>query len=114
MSFSATAPSTPEISLTRPKFLPSSANQFGGSGGLPIRKGRTFVFGDYEGLRQSLGVTTVDTVPSAAARNGHLSTGSVTVAPTVARFLAAFYPLPNGPLLEAATPAFLRSRRGGH
>ncbi len=37
-------------------------NQFGGSGGLPLKKGRTFIFGDYEGLRQSLGVTTVDTV----------------------------------------------------
>jgi len=42
-------------------------NQFGGSAGLPIQKDRTFIFGDYEGLRQSLGVTTVDTVPSRAA-----------------------------------------------
>src|ERR1700674_2739263 len=41
-------------------------NQFGGSGGLPIKKGNTYIFGDYEGLRQSLGVTTVDTVPSRA------------------------------------------------
>jgi hypothetical protein len=73
-------------------------NQFGGSAGMPIRKDRTFVFGDYEGLRQSLGVTTVDTVPSAAARTGQLSTGAVTVDSTVARFLAAFYPLPNGQL----------------
>src|SRR5579872_2949061 len=49
---------------------PFKRNQFGGSGGLPIKKGRTFIFGDYEGLRQSLGVTTVDTVPSANARLG--------------------------------------------
>jgi hypothetical protein len=76
-------------------------NQFGGSAGAPIRKDRTFVFGDYEGLRQSLGVTTVDTVPSPAARSGQLSTGTVSVDPAVARFLAAFYPLPNGPLLGA-------------
>ena len=48
-------------------------NQFGGSAGAPIKKDRTFVFGDYEGLRQSLGVTTVDTVPSEAARGGLLS-----------------------------------------
>ena len=74
-------------------------NQFGGSAGAPIRKGRTFIFGDYEGLRQSVGVTTVDTVPSAAARNGQLSAGTVNVDPAVARFLAAFYPVPNGPLL---------------
>jgi hypothetical protein len=80
---------------------PFKRNQFGGSAGAPIQKDRTFIFGDYEGLRQSLGVTTVDTVPSAAARNGQLSTGAVTVDPAVARFLAAFYPLPNGPLLGA-------------
>jgi carboxypeptidase family protein len=47
---------------------PFKRNQFGGSAGLPIQKDRTFIFGDYEGLRQSLGVTTVDTVPSAAVR----------------------------------------------
>src|SRR6202165_2068864 len=50
-------------------------NQFGASAGAPIRKDRTFVFGDYEGLRQSLGITTVNTVPSAAESNGTLSTG---------------------------------------
>src|SRR5207253_2647941 len=80
---------------------PFKRNQFGGSAGLPIRKDRTFIFGDYEGLRQSLGMTTVDTVPSLAARKGRLSTGTVTVDPTVSRFLTAFYPLPNGPLLGA-------------
>src|SRR5207302_8130007 len=62
-------------------------NQFGGSAGAPIRKDRTFIFGDYEGLRQSLGVTTVDTVPSSAARSGQLSTGQVSVDPAVAAFL---------------------------
>ena len=76
-------------------------NQFGGSAGGPIRKDHTFIFGDYEGLRQSLGITSVDTVPSAAARAGNLSTGTVVVDPAVSRFIAAFYPLPNGPLLGA-------------
>ena len=51
-----------------PVIPPFKRNQFGGSGGLPIKKNRTFIFGDYEGLRQSLGVTTVNTVPSPAAR----------------------------------------------
>src|SRR3982074_870222 len=78
---------------------PFKRNQFGGSAGGPIQKGRMFIFGDYEGLRQSLGVTTVDPVPPAAARAGNLSTGSVTVDPNVLRFINAFYPLPNGPLL---------------
>jgi len=74
---------------------PFKRNQFGGSVGGPILKDRTFFFTDYEGLRQSLGVTHVDTVPTAAARKGLLSTGAVQVDPAVARFLGAFYPLPN-------------------
>src|SRR5882757_2988149 len=78
---------------------PFKRNQFGASAGGPIQKDRMFIFGDYEGLRQSLGVTTVDTVPSAGARAGNLSTGTVTVDPSVLRFINAFYPLPNGPLL---------------
>ena len=42
-------------------------NQFGGSLGGPIRKGRTFFFGDYEGFRQISGVATAtDTVPTSA------------------------------------------------
>src|SRR6266550_4587392 len=31
-------------------------NQFGGAAGGPIRKDRTFIFGDYEGIRQNKGV----------------------------------------------------------
>jgi len=80
---------------------PFHRNQFGVSLGGPIIKDRTFIFGDYEGLRSSLGVTQVDTVPSAAARAGKLSTGQITVDPTVLSFVNAFYPLPNGPLLGA-------------
>lgn len=74
---------------------PFTRNQFGASAGGPIRKDKTFIFGDYEGLRQSLGLSMVDNVPSAAARAGNLSTGTVTVDPQVLPFLG-FYPLPNG------------------
>ena len=74
-------------------------NQFGVSLGGPIVKDRTFIFGDYEGLRSSLGVTQVDTVLSPAALAGNLSTGHIQVDPTVLSFVKAFYPLPNGPLL---------------
>jgi hypothetical protein len=49
------------------KIPPFKRNQFGASAGVPIQKDRMFIFGDYEGLRQSLGITTVDTVPSPAA-----------------------------------------------
>ena len=80
---------------------PFHRNQFGASLGAPILKDRTFIFGDYEGLRSSLGVTQVDTVPSAAALAGNLSTGQIKVDPTVLSFVTAFYPLPNGALLGA-------------
>ena len=75
---------------------PFKRNQFGASVGGPIRKDKTFIFADYEGLRQSLTTTSVSTVPSAAARSGKLSTGTVAVSPAVQSFIAAFYPLPNG------------------
>jgi Carboxypeptidase regulatory-like domain/TonB dependent receptor-like, beta-barrel/TonB-dependent Receptor Plug Domain len=77
---------------------PFKRNQFGGSLGGPIKKDRTFWFADFEGLRQSLGVTQASIVPSAAARNGQLSTGTVTVDPKVKPYLPLF-PLPNGSLL---------------
>src|ERR1700724_1235675 len=51
---------------------PFKRNQFGGALGGPIFKNRTFFFADYEGIRQSKGITTVATVPSAAAENGDL------------------------------------------
>lgn len=88
---------------TKPPF---HRNQFGGSIGGPIVRDGTFFFADYEGLRQSQGITQVDTVPSQAARGGHLcappdcsTTNTVAVDTQAARFLQAFYPLPNGSLL---------------
>ena len=51
--------------LTKPPF---HRNQFGASGGAPIIKNKTFVFADYEGIRQDKGVSFHDKVPSPAAR----------------------------------------------
>ncbi|TAM81658.1 MAG: TonB-dependent receptor [Acidobacteria bacterium] len=49
-------------------------NQFGGTIGGPIIKNRLFIFGDYQGTRQSLGVSTgALTVPTADQRAGNLS-----------------------------------------
>jgi hypothetical protein len=76
---------------------PFRRNQFGADAGGPIIKSKLFVFGDYEGIRQLLSTTTVDIVPSAAARTGHLTAGTVSVDPKVAPYLA-LYPLPNGPV----------------
>jgi len=51
---------------------PFRRNQFGASAGGPIRKDKTFVFGDYEGIRMDKGLSSFNTVPSLAARNGLL------------------------------------------
>ncbi len=40
-------------------------NQFGGSIGGPIKKDKAFFFGDYQGVRQKVGIANVQTVPTA-------------------------------------------------
>jgi hypothetical protein len=52
------------------KIPPFKRNQFGASMGGPIIKNRTFFFADYEGIRQSKGITARTTVPSIKARSG--------------------------------------------
>jgi hypothetical protein len=47
---------------------PFQRNQFGGSLGGPIRANKTFLFGNYEGLRQHLHQTSVAFVPDDASR----------------------------------------------
>jgi hypothetical protein len=52
---------------------PDVYNQFGASVGGPIRKDKTFFFGDYQGSRDRLGQDNLATIPSLAFRNGDLS-----------------------------------------
>src|SRR6267142_1208685 len=96
---------------------PFRRNQFGASAGAPIQKDRTFIFGDFEGLRNSKGITFSDLVPSANARKGILHdkngvllppfagscpanstlldpTANVCVDNSATQYLDAFYPLP--------------------
>jgi hypothetical protein len=47
---------------------PFQRNQFGGSFGGPVRRDKTFLFGNYEGLRQHLHQTSAAFVPDAASR----------------------------------------------
>jgi len=78
---------------------PFHRNQFGASGGGPILKNKTFLFVNYEGIRQSKSLTFSDLVPSPDARKGILhnpdgTTTVFTVDPKVVPFLG-FYPLPQ-------------------
>ncbi|HEV2522431.1 MAG TPA: TonB-dependent receptor [Candidatus Acidoferrales bacterium] len=71
---------------------PFRRNQFGVSAGGPIRKDHTFIFGDYEGIRQSQGTTQSSGVPSANARLGIL-TGGTPLDPTAPCALAGSHNL---------------------
>jgi hypothetical protein len=62
---------------------PFKRNQFGASAGGPIRKDKIFIFGDYEGIRQSKGIANLVNVPSDAARNGFLTYPGATADPTL-------------------------------
>ena len=78
-------------------------NEFGASAGGAIQPDKTFVFGNYEGFRQNLGLSDVTLVPDNNARAGYLPNSSGTlnyvgVAPG-AQQLLALWPVQNGPSL---------------
>jgi hypothetical protein len=78
--------------------------QFGGSIGGPIRKDKTFLFGDYEGVRQGQSASNVNHILSPAALRGVMcstpngsgcTTHTVSIDPAVAPFLNLWKPI-NG------------------
>jgi len=71
-------------------------NVFGASLGGPLRKDKTFLFGNYEGFRQNLGLSDLSLVPDAASR----ASAVASVKP-----LLALWPLANGPELLTSTGA---------
>jgi hypothetical protein len=71
-------------------------NVFGGSLGGPIRRNKAFVFGNYEGFRQSLGLSDLTLVPDAASRASAVAS---------IRPLLALWPVANGPELLTSTGA---------
>lgn len=87
-------------------------NQFGGSLGGAVVRNHTFLFGDYEGFRQTLHLSDVTLVPNNNARAGILPSGvHVALSPRVQQLLTLWpvqnpdSPLNSGGIAEAfSTP----------
>lgn len=96
---------------------PFRRNGFGAAAGGPLRRDKTFLFGNYEGFRERLTTTNISFVPDANARQGLLPCNAVASTPTfvkppcagselvnvglapgIAPYLA-LWPAPNGPEL---------------
>jgi hypothetical protein len=121
----------------RPGPMPGyKRNQYGASIGGPIKKNKTFYFGNFEGARIRQGITKVATEPTTAMKNGDFSAlstiiydpsslapvnGVLTRSPfpgniipagqisSVGRNLVNLYPAPNGPGTSAANGLFTSS-----
>ena len=101
---------------------PYKRNQFGGALGGPIKKDKLFVFGNYEGYRERVAVSTNAVVPDLQVRQGKLpdpATGVYTQLPAcpagkpgssgkcwfpgMAAVMNAYWPVPNGPEVMASS-----------
>jgi hypothetical protein len=81
-------------------------NNFGASLGGPIKHDKLFLFANYEGYRQNLGVTDVTYVPDNNARLGKVPgvATPIVISPTVAGLLN-LWPVQNGPELLTSAGA---------
>ena len=69
-------------------------NEFGGSLGGPIKKNKSFLFANYEGFRQSLGLSDVTLVPDSNARAGLLPCAALTTVTASCMASTALTPVP--------------------
>src|SRR6266566_4642227 len=96
---------------------PFKRNQFGGALGGPLKKDKMFLFGNYEGFRQRLALSSTSVVPGAFARQGlawpqnllgpngpdgkptSLPVGSPVpgLQPAMLKYANAFWPAPSSP-----------------
>ena len=85
-------------------------NNFGAALGGPIRHDKSFLFANYEGYRQNLGLSDVTLVPDNRARQGYLPNGKggetyVGLGAGVAPLLA-LWPVQNGPELTSPSTGY--------
>jgi hypothetical protein len=85
-------------------------NNFGAALGGPVRRDKTFLFANYEGYRQDLGLSDVTLVPDNEARQGYVpnSKGVETYVGLGAGIapLLALWPAQNGPELTAPSTGY--------
>ncbi len=78
---------------------PLKRNQFGAALGGPLKKDRLFLFGNYEGFRESLAATDVANVPDANMRNGIIG-GANVADPRMLPYVQTFWPAPTATATE--------------
>jgi Carboxypeptidase regulatory-like domain len=94
-------------------------NQFGAFAGGPIVRNKTFIFGDFEELREVKGLAHISITLSPNARNGFVcanpactQTTTVPIASNVRPYLA-FFPVPNGPVSGDLAQFIFAGKRQG-
>ena len=71
---------------------PFQQNQYGGTIGGPIRKGKVFFFSDYQGTRNVVGVSTgLESVPTTAERSGDFSAPALESAMSASTVQGAYW-----------------------
>ncbi len=66
-------------------------NLYGGTIGVPILKDRLFFFGDYQGIKQLVGITRISTVPTVAERGGNFNGVATVYNPSTTRLINGRY-----------------------